>query len=274
MALSDFHIHPDFSTDAVGSVEQFCEKALICFTTHYDYNPALDKNSGHWRYKGEKVKLTDNIVAAYLDEIETAKTKFVKTGLAVVKTGLAVYAGIEIDYTPGSEKEAERLRSLFSFDFVLGSIHCVNGYIISEEDQADEYFTGRSADQAADGYIALLKQAGECRFFDALGHLDYFIRYGRKYYGNLIDNIQIDKYDSLFENLKRNNIGIEINTSPYKRGETGFHPSEKILERAIDSGVIISSIGSDCHSPDQLGMGVNEAFGFLKSRNMNPRYPL
>jgi histidinol-phosphatase (PHP family) len=272
MAHSDFHVHPDFSTDAVGSVDQFCEKALelkleaICFTTHYDYNPALDKISGYWRYRGEKVQLTDKVVAAYLDEIEAAKIKF-------EGSGLAVYSGIEIDYTPGSEREAERLRSLFEFDFVLGSVHCVNGYDISEEDQAEEYFTRRTIDQTADEYIALLEQAAECRFFDALGHLDYFARYCRKYYGESVDNIEIDKYESLFEILKKNNIGIEINTSPYKRGETGFHPSIKVLEQAIDSGVIISSVGSDCHSPEQLGMGVNEAYRFLESRNINPRYP-
>jgi len=273
MAFSDFHVHPDYSIDASGSVEQYCVKALdlgleaICFTTHYDYNPVLDKDSGYWKYEGEKVKLNDGIVTAYLDEINIAKNRF-------GKSGLGVYAGIEIDYTPGSEKEADRLRSLFPFDFVLGSVHCVKGYVISEEGRAEEYFTGRSAAQAEDDYILLLTQAADCRFFDALGHLDYYIRYGRKYHRDLINNINIEKYDPLFETLKRNGIGIEINTSPYKRGETGFHPSEKILERAIDSGVIISSVGSDCHSPEQLGLGVKEAYGFLNDRNIKPLYPL
>lgn len=273
MALSDFHVHPDYSIDAVGSVKQYCEKALelgleaICFTTHYDYNPALDKNSGRWRYKGELVRLNDKIVAAYFDDIAAAKTKF-------EKSGLAVFAGIEIDYTPGSEKEAARLRSLFDFDFVLGSVHCVKGYDISEKDQAEEYFTRRTMNRAADDYIALLEQAAECSYFEALGHLDYFVRYCRQYYGESLDNIELGKYDSLFEILKRNNIGIEINTSPYKRGETGFHPAVKIVERAIESGVTISSIGSDCHSPEHLGMGINEAYEFLQSKNIRPRYPL
>jgi len=273
MALSDFHVHPDYSIDAVGSVKQYCEKALelgieaICFTTHYDYNPALDKDSGYWKPGGKKVRLTDKIVAAYLEEIDAARAKF-------KESGPVVYAGIEIDYTPGSEKEADRLRSLFSFDFVLGSVHNVDGYDISENDRAEEYFTRRTMDQAADDYIALLEQAAQCRFFDALGHLDYFVRYCRKYYGESLDNIELGKYDPLFEILKRNNIGIEINTSPYKRGEVGFHPSVKILERAIESGVTISSVGSDCHSPEQLGLGINEAYKFLRSKNIQPLYPL
>ncbi|UCC79069.1 MAG: histidinol-phosphatase HisJ family protein [Candidatus Zixiibacteriota bacterium] len=273
MILSDFHVHPDFSVDATGSIKEYCEKALelgldaICFTTHYDYNPALDNNSGYWRYKGSKVKLTDDVVASYLDEIEFAENSF-------KKRGLKVFSGIEIDYTPGSEKEAERLRSLFSFDFVLGSIHCVNGFIVSEEDDAERYFGNRTLHQVMDDYLNLLKKASECPYFDALGHLDYIVRYGRKYYGDEIYKIDIERYNPVFEILSKNKIGIELNTSPYRRGETGFHPSRKILEKAIDSGVVISSVGSDCHSPDELGMGIKEGYHFLESRHIIPEYPL
>lgn len=273
MILSDFHVHPDFSPDAVGSIDEYCEKALelglgaICFTTHYDYNPALDKNSGYWRYNGSKVKLTDDVVASYLDGIESAKNTF-------IKRGLRVFSGIEIDYTPGTEREAERLRSIFTFDFVLGSIHCIKDFIISEKEYAEKYFGNRTLHQVMDDYLSLLKMAAECRYFDALGHLDYFVRYGREYYGEEIYNFELERYDSVFEILSKNHIGIELNTSPYKRGETGFYPSRKILEKAINSGVVISSVGSDCHSPDELGMGIKEGYRFLETKNIIPEYPL
>jgi histidinol-phosphatase (PHP family) len=272
MILSDFHVHPDYSVDAVGTVDEFCEKAVqlglraICFTTHYDYNPAIHKDSGHWKFRGSKVKLTDDIVASYVEEVETAKRRF-------GGKGLDVFTGIEIDYTPGSEKVAERLRSLFSFDFVLGSVHCINGFAISEDNEANEYFGARPLTKMADEYFALLRSAAECRYFDALGHLDYYVRYGRKFYGDDIEYIATERFDSVFDILKRNGIGIEINTSPYKRGEGGFHPSRRILEHAIESGVTISSVGSDSHNPDQLGKGITEAYEFLKSKNVKPRYP-
>jgi len=273
MILSDFHVHPDFSTDAVGSINEYCEKALvlglsaICFTTHYDFNPALDRNSGYWRYKGEKVKLTDKVVGFYLEEIDIAKKTF-------GDRGLKVYSGIEIDYTPGAEKEAERLRSLFSFDFVLGSIHCIKGFIISVKEHAEKYFGERNLDQVYDDYFSLLKMSAECPYFDALGHLDYFVRYGREYYGDEVYDIDIERYDSVFEILRKNGIGIELNTGPYRRGETGFHPSKKILERAIDSEIIISSVGSDCHSPDELGLGIEDGYRYLESKKIIPVYPV
>ena len=273
MSISDFHVHPDFSIDAVGSITEYCEKALelrlgaICFTTHYDYNPALDKDSGYWKCKGSKIKLTDEAVGSYLEEIEIVKNSF-------RERGLKVYSGIEIDYTPGSEKEAERLRSLFSFDFVLGSIHSISGFVITVDDHAKEYFGNRTMDKAIDEYFSLLKMSAECRFFDALGHIDYFMCFGRRYYGDEIDDIGLEKYAPVFEILRKNDVGIELNTSPYKRGENGFHPSKKILEEAINSGVVISSVGSDCHSPDELGKGIKEGYLFLGSKNIIPQYPL
>jgi histidinol-phosphatase (PHP family) len=272
MILSDFHVHPDFSIDAVGTINEFCERAIclglgaVCFTTHYDYNPALDKNSGYWKYKGSKVKLTDETVGLYLEEIEIAKNSF-------RDRGPRVYSGIEIDYTPGTEKEAERLRSLFTFDFVLGSIHCIKGFIFSDDEQAKKYFGDRTPEQAMNDFFGQLKMSAECCCFDALGHIDYFMRSARKYYGREINDNDIDRYAPTFEILRKNSVGIELNTSPYKRGETGFHPSKEILEEAINSGVVISSVGSDCHNPDELGMGVKEGYHFLDSKNIIPRYP-
>lgn len=273
MILSDFHVHPDFSVDAVGTVEEYCERALklglgaICFTTHYDYNPLKDKDSGLWKYRGSQVGLTDDIVRIYLEEIERAKDKF-------KSDGLSVYRGIEIDYTPDAEVEAARLRSKFQFDFVIGSVHILNGFAISEAEEAEEYFSRKSIEQMSVEYFSLLESAARCKSFDALGHLDYYARYARKFYGDEIDRVDLDKFSPVFEILKTNGTGIEINTSPYKRGEADFHPSIRILDRAIESGVKISSIGSDCHRPDHLGIGINDAYEFLISRNLTPEFPL
>jgi histidinol-phosphatase (PHP family) len=273
MILSDFHVHPDFSVDAVGTIEEYCRRALqlglraICFTTHYDYNPLRDKSSGTWKYNGTRVELTDDIVAAYLEDIDKAGNRF-------GNDGLSIYRGIEIDYTPGADGEAQRLRSKFEFDFVIGSVHIVNGYAISENDEAEEYFKRRSVEQMCEEYFPLLESAAGCESFDALGHLDYYARYARRFYGEKIDRLNPEKFDPVFEILKTNGTGIEINTSPCKRGEAGFHPAQRILDRAIDAGVRISSVGSDCHNPDHLGIGVKEAFQFLESRSITPVFPL
>jgi histidinol phosphatase-like PHP family hydrolase len=43
--VADYHCHCDYSVDAEGSVDEYCQAAIrrnlaeICFTTHFDANP-------------------------------------------------------------------------------------------------------------------------------------------------------------------------------------------------------------------------------------------
>ena len=47
--VGDYHVHPDFSIDAKGSLREYCDRAIelglseIIFTTHVDSSPAFDK---------------------------------------------------------------------------------------------------------------------------------------------------------------------------------------------------------------------------------------
>lgn len=270
--ISDFHIHPYYSLDGTGTIRQYCDRALeigirhICFTTHYDSNPKRVEQDGYWRFAGERVRLSDALLEKYLTEIESAREFF-------LDFGLSVYKGLEIDFFPGAEIEAERLRANFPLDFVIGSVHCLDNIGISDKKEAPEYFSAKTLDQMIDDTINLLIQAAHCGAFDSLGHLDYYVRYGREYYGDEIDRVELERFDPLFKVLSMNEVGIEINTSPYRYGKTGFHPAERILEYALTKGVRIASVGSDSHNPSNLGLGIEDAFAFLKRHNITPLFP-
>jgi histidinol-phosphatase (PHP family) len=271
-SFADFHVHPDYSIDATGTIRQYCDRALeiglssICFTTHYDNNPRRVELDGYWNYNNSRVRLSDELVRCYLEELERAKIFF-------ADFGLRVYRGLEIDYFPGIENEVERLRREFPLDFVIGSVHCLDDIAISEKREAPAYFTTHSISQLAADYFRLLNLAATCPGFDSLGHLDYYIRYCRDYYGEDADQIEIERYDSIFDILKKNNKGFEINTSPYRYGLEGFHPSQDIIKRAIIASVKIASIGSDSHKPAKLGLGLQEAYEFLDQLGATPEFP-
>ena len=270
--FADFHIHPDYSIDAEGSIKQYCERArkidlaAICFTTHYDSNPKRTEIDGFWRYNGNRVRLSDSIVGDYITEIQRAREIY-------DRLRLDLFCGLEIDYYPGVEEEVERLRAKFPFDFVIGSVHCLDDIAISDKSEAPSYFERRSVDRMADDYFELLLRAARCQGFDCLGHLDYYIRYGQQYYGDLINNIEIERFDPVFNTLMENGIGIEINTRPFKTGGDTFHPSGEIIDRAISCGVAITSAGSDCHRPADLGRGIAEVYDFLNLRDLEPVFP-
>jgi len=269
---SDFHVHPDYSIDAAGTVRQYCDRALeigfgnICFTTHYDANARRAHSDGFWRYKGERVRFDDQLVGRYVDEVARARDFF-------AEHGLRVFCGLEIDYFPGVETEAERIRKKFEFDFIIGSVHCLDNIAISDKNEAPSYFLEHSVARMADEYFELLRQAAQVDQFDSLGHLDYYIRYGRPFYGLELDSIEIERFDPIFEILKKNGRGFEINTSQFRFDKKKFHPARKIIERAAEAGVPISSVGSDSHRPETLGMGIREASELLEKLRIEPLFP-
>ncbi len=270
--LSDFHIHPGYSVDARGTIRQYCDRALeigirhICFTTHYDLNPKRTELDAYWRKDGQKILVTDALVEEYLNEIERAREIF-------AAFGLHIYRGMEFDYFDGVGKEVERIRGLFPVDFVIGSVHCLDDIAISDRKEAPSYFNNKTLGQMADDYFSLLCRAAEVPGFDCLGHLDYYIRYGREYYGNEIDRVEMERFDPVFTALIKNDMGIEINTSPYRYGAKYFHPKQQIIERAIEAGVRIVSVGSDSHKPSQLGGGIEDAYAFLEKNKTTPTFP-
>ncbi|MEE9553536.1 MAG: histidinol-phosphatase HisJ family protein [candidate division Zixibacteria bacterium] len=267
--LADFHIHPDYSIDAEGDIDSYCRKALsiglnaICFTPHYDPNPRRVEADGFWRYKGERVRVLDRVIESYISDVREANSVY-------KDHGLEVYCGLEIDFFPGAEKEAEKIRSKFDFDFVIGSVHCLDDIAISNSSEVESYFSRKTVNQMADDYFELLLMAASCTEFDCLGHLDYYTKFGRDFYGVDIDKIEIDRYDPVFDKLIESGVGIEINTRRYRTEMNAFHPDKLIIEKAVRSGVRIASVGSDSHNPRDLGKGLEEAYSYLESLSVKP----
>jgi histidinol-phosphatase (PHP family) len=269
---ADFHVHPGYSIDGAGTVRQYCDRALeiglkqICFTTHYDSNPRRVEADGYWWNKGVRVRFDDDLVGTYVEDIRR-NCEFYS------QFGLRVHCGLEIDYYPGVENEAHRVRDKFAFDFVIGSVHCLGDIAISDKREAPAYFEHRTLSRMADDYFELLKMAARVPAFDCLGHLDYYVRYGHPYYGDDIFNIELKRFDGVFDALRRNGKGIEINTSPYRFGARRFHPAENIIERAVAAGVKIVAVGSDSHKPATLSLGVKEAYELLDRLDVKPIFP-
>jgi histidinol-phosphatase (PHP family) len=270
--LSDFHIHPNYSLDATGTIRQYCDRALeigvrhICFTSHYDLNPLRIEKDAYWRIDGKRVRVSDELLERYFNEIEQAREYY-------AQFGLHIYRGLEFDYFDGVELEVERVRKLFSLDFVIGSVHCLDDVSISEKNEAPSYFGRKTLNQMVDDYMELLIKSAHVPGFDCLAHLDYYVRYARDYYGDDIDRIEPERYDEVFQAIIKNDKGIEINSSPFRYGVETFHPKPSIIERAIATGVKIVSVGSDSHKPYQLGGGIKAAYVLLEKHGITAQFP-
>jgi histidinol-phosphatase (PHP family) len=267
--MVDYHIHPDFSHDAQGSIEEFCARAVeiglaeICFTTHYEPDPART-DIEHVRVSGVVQPVASNWADAYFEDLSAAAAKF---------PGLVVLAGVEVGYEPGLEGIISDFLNRYPFDFVLGSVHCLGHVAITAGDELERFKSEQLAlgpEHFADSYFRSLRAAAGTQLFDCLGHLDIY----RKYIQPLFDSRFTQAVESLLPSalkfVAESGTGIEVNSSALRRGNAEPYPDAYILRLAWDSGVRVFTVGSDAHRPADLGKGLETAAQALNALGAEP----
>lgn len=260
MPLADYHIHPDFSFDAEGTIDQFCETAIkkglteICFTTHYDTDSRLPDFHRQMRINGELVPVSVDNIGAYVSAVTEAADKY-------IGHELLVQCGLEIGYFPGCEDEIRKLVNKYEFHYIIGSVHQVADIDICNEKSMMSAPSKYELDQFADMVFEDLIKSAQCGLFNTLGHIDMYKKYGLKAYGEKINNIHEGRIDKLFQAISENGCGLEINTSSIRRGFSEYFPSMAIINAARSAGVRIVAVGSDAHRPDEVAYDFDGAMG-------------
>jgi histidinol-phosphatase (PHP family) len=236
----DYHVHDSFSRDAPeASLESIIEigekKGLeeICFTSHLIVE-GPDKKLG----------LQPNEIETYIENILKNDDD----------TIIKLRIGFEVDYFPEKERYIEKLLEEYSVDFILGSTHYINGIDIGSRIGAKKFFKDRQLSEAIDEYFTTWSQAIYSGLFDVMAHPDYWKKFlidenkGQINWKNYGDEV----YSAIFA-LADNDIGFEVNTSAVRGGWDSFYPLKEFLRHAKEYGVEKVTIGSDTHSPENLG---------------------
>jgi len=265
--LFDCHVHPDYSLDASGTIDEYCQKALqiglkgICFTTHYDVDPERKEIDSFMRVKGKITPLSFETVQTYVQEIKRAERKY-------APSGLKVKAGLEIDYAPHIEEQLIEDLSRFELDYVLGAVHCLDHIAITSSEEAYKYFEKKSASQLCEDYYESLLSGIRSGLFDAVAHLDGFKKYALDYYGEELLKAEGNWLPQVFAALALEQTEIELNTGWFRKGRKKFFPDEEILKKASQAGIKIVALGSDTHHPSELGLGLKEAAEFVRKHKL------
>ncbi len=244
--MYDFHVHTHFSSDSTASMQSMADKAKsiglkgICFTDHYDLEYQSPEINFEFSYDD------------YIEEIKSLK--------AYSSEGLEIYTGMELGMQPHLCAENEALLKGRSFDFIIGSIHCVN----KKDIYYRAFLEGITESEGIRNYFDDMLQCIEgFKNFDILGHLDAV----RRYLYNKDDSFSLNLYEELVRNvlsgLVHSNKGIEVNTAGLRYGLSSFHPLPDILKLYRSLGGEIVTLGSDAHSPDNLGYGIKNALSAL-----------
>lgn len=257
-AVADFHVHPDYSIDAQGSLDDYCRRAFdiglseICFTTHYDANPERLDREGFMVINGQREKISDDTVRHYLDDIGRVHEEY-------GSIGLLVRSGMEFGYFAGCEKPLAELQSKIDLDFRLGSVHEIDGTCLCCASEALLLFKKYSLPELADRYFVLLDKAAASGCFDCLAHIDVYRRFGLAHYGDEVLTIHRGRIEKVFQTMAAGGVGFELNTSAIRHGHQEYYPAMEIVNLAREMGVPILTLGSDAHRPEDMALDFETA---------------
>ncbi len=260
--MIDYHIHPDYSIDAEGSIDEFCQAAIraglreIAFTTHLDTDPLT--NDCIVNVRG---KVVDVHSRAWFEDYEVsirdAEDKYADEGLVVLM-------GAELDIYPEIASNLSEGFLSAGWDLIIGSVHLIDHLAISKKEDAAVIYSRYTAAELGDLYFSTLRDTVQTSLVNVLGHIDLYRRFGEQAYGDEIYELWKPHIIELAQKMNRYGVGFEINTSSWRKGQREPHPSLEIIRALTGNGVSVVTIGSDSHRPEDVGYGIRRAAQVLR----------
>ena len=238
--ISDCHMHTGFSSDSDAKPEEMAEQAIrmgmehICITDHFD----MDYPGGEFALDTE----------TYFDKIKKLQSEF--------EGRLEIRLGVELGLQPYLAGRIQTYADAYPFDYVIGSVHLVNG--LDPYDR--ETYPGTDAELYREYFECTLKNIRAVKGFQALGHLDYVVRYGYEREKGYSYQNYADVIDEILRELIFRGIALEVNSGGLKYGLGFPNPHPDILKRYRELGGEMITVGSDAHQPGHVGYG----FGLIR----------
>ncbi|WP_318483072.1 histidinol-phosphatase [Photobacterium leiognathi] len=243
--MLDLHTHSQYSKHAKGEVEDVVKSAIaqgikiLCLTDHAPY------------FVDSENRILESELASYVKEVRSMAAKYSEK--------IKVLVGLEIDYHPQHEDYIANLIQSAEVDYVIGAIHYVyvNGIKINVWDV--EHL---STKEFLDNYFSYLHKMIISGFFDSIAHPDTIMR------GGIEEREFCDRFVPLVQEMKIHDVAYEINCSsltksnydPATKCKTkgkAVYPNYDLVTTMVEQGLSFT-IGSDAHSPLNVGFGVRE----------------
>jgi histidinol-phosphatase (PHP family) len=237
--MFDNHVHSSFSVDSDMDAYIACETAIksglqgIAFTDHVDFDFPGYSNDFAYGFDDYQ-KLINNLKLEY-------------------NTRLKVLRGVEVGIQPHVIERSLNLISKYELDYILASVHVIEG----EDLCGVDFYDNKSKKQSYSRYLEeVLHMINNFTYFDVVGHFDYITRYCNYEDRTLRYSDDCDIFDEIFKKLIANGKGIEINTGSYRKkgdGRTVPKYDIEILKRYRQLGGEITCLGSDSHTHEYIG---------------------
>lgn len=248
--IFDNHSHTEFSSDSQMSLTE----ALVArdklglgltITEHYDYDylDTITDQVGDFRFDAAK----------YWDSYAGSRNE-------------RLHLGVEVGITDTCLDANRAFIAQAPFDLVIGSIHTIDLMDLYYED----FFRGKSKDEAYGIYLRVMaRELGRHSYIDVLGHIDYVCRYAPYEDKNIVYGQFHEEIDAVLKTALETDTIMELNTR--RLGDRAA--ADKLLpiyQRYHTLGGRYVSLGSDAHTPENIGMNFKMALDMAEAAQLQP----
>lgn len=250
MIRIDMHVHSDASFDGKDDFETIMRAAafqnldFVAITDHCDLVP---QENGYAMYEQNQAR-----IALQIQLCEQMNRK-----------ACQLIHGIEIGNPMYDRKRADQFVSERELDFVIGAIHYFDFdtdylYLDYENPQVREFYLKE--------YFSRMLELAQWGNFDSLAHLDYPLR--------AMDGLVAcppsfaeyrDEIIPILETIANKGIALEINTRGTYDWQKRTGPELWVLKEFHRLGGKHITIGSDAHTAERVGCGVEDGVAAAKA---------
>ncbi|WP_052291974.1 histidinol-phosphatase [Natranaerobius thermophilus] len=256
--MIDYHTHTWRCGHAEGNIEDYVLKAIerglteIGISDHYPMDvlnvPSEDISS-----------MLYQDLQTYVNEVKEVARRY--------ESQITVRLGTEMDYFRDLKLGYNRILEEYDWDYVIGSIHFLEGKDVSHPKNLTFYQKNSLIDIYCK-YFDEIKTMTNSEEFDIIGHVDVIKKHGYVPEGeNSVKELQ-EFYLELARLFAQKQQVVEINTGGLRAPVEEIYPAEDFLNKLISHNVPLT-IGSDAHHPDEVGYSNSEIVGYLKEMGVN-----
>jgi len=243
----------EFCRHAKGELEAVVEAAVARGFTHYGLSEHCPRDRVEDLYPDEHALGPSGLAAAfaaYVDKALALRERYADR--------IELLVGFETERLPPTSWAARMtvLRASAPFDYVVGSVHDVDGVWVDYKPELTAELAARVGG----------RDALHIRYFDALielvqtlrpeivGHLDLVRKFDGP--GASFSPAVLRHVERVLEAVRVAGAMLDVNCGAARRGHSPVYPLPEILQRACQMGIPVT-LGDDSHGAHDVGVGLD-----------------
>lgn len=205
---------------------------------HFAITP--DGRTPDWSIQAENLDV-------YVEDVLQAAQNAIKTGAMTIRLGA------EVDFFPETLEKTISLLKPYPFDFIIGSVHFVDEFVIDMNADPWEEISQEERNRIWQAYWSNIAAAARSGCFDFIGHFDLPKKF--KFYPDI--DLTEDALAAL-DAIAASDAALEINTSGWYKPVREAYPKLFYLEEAHRRNIPLL-INADAHYSNHLTRDFKQA---------------